>query len=318
MRAEQELSDLRQSHDELLNRLDAEQQALALAREEAKELHLRLETDTVAQTELEQLKTELDDQRAQRERVELELREQLEDAKTQRKDLETAWAEAVERNMRVEEELASLWHEQDTLNGKLKAEQLAAADSKQRADELEGRLRRNTAELTRAKADLEKQTAQLDRAESEEREQLETAKALTKKLETAWAGAVERNKRVEAELAALRQQRDQLNGQLAEARLAITETRQRAESLEYRLQQATSELDRVKSSRANTKPAAEHPPTGPAATRPRTVTRQLPTQPLRTRVQPIVRAETPPTRQTATDDLFPPSALKVERYNLKP
>jgi hypothetical protein len=126
--------------------------------------------------ELQPIKTTYEKQQGERERAEAKLREQLEAAKTQKKEIESAWSTAVERTVQFEEELASLRRERDEMSKRLSSER--------------------------------------QRHDGESSQQLETARALAKKLETAWTTALERNKRVEAELASLRRERDDLAAKL--------------------------------------------------------------------------------------------------------
>src|SRR5262249_10784050 len=78
------------------------------------------------------------------------------------------------------------------------------------------------------------------------REQLENAKSQRRILEAASAGAVERHKHVEEELASLRRERDALNSKLTNEQLEVAESRRQAEDLQSRLSQNTAELERVK------------------------------------------------------------------------
>lgn len=151
-----------------------------------------------------------------------------------------------ERSKRFEQELAALRKERDDLNGRLTAEQHAVAESRRRAEELEGRLRDNSAAYEIAKTELDKQTTERKRSEAEWRGQLENAKALTRTLEAACAEAVERNSRFEGELACLQLQRDELQKKLVEEQQTAAEPQQRVEELEMRLSENAAELERVK------------------------------------------------------------------------
>src|SRR5712692_4206911 len=127
------------------------------------------------------------------------------------KKLEAAWLKAHERNKRFEQELAGLRQLHEELNGKLTAEQQAAAESKRRAEELESRLRENTAELERVKAELQK---------------------------------AERSEHFELQLTNLQQVRDELSGELKSEQQAAARSDQRSEDLENRLRENTAELER--------------------------------------------------------------------------
>ncbi|HYT61930.1 MAG TPA: hypothetical protein VEL06_17250, partial [Haliangiales bacterium] len=81
--------------------------------------------------------------------------------------------------------------------------------------------------------------------ESKWREQLNGAKAAAEKAETACKQEAQRSRAVEAELAGLRQVRDELNGKLAAAQQAAAESRRRGEELESGLRAKTEELKRA-------------------------------------------------------------------------
>ena len=105
---------------------------------------------------------------------------------------------------------------------KLQAAQQTAAEATWRADDMERRLGRNAVELENIKAEFEKRNAEIEAAEAEWREQLDSANALTRKLDAAWTTAVERNRCYEAELTGLRLQCDKLEAKLGpEASAAV-------------------------------------------------------------------------------------------------
>jgi len=113
------------------------------------------------------------------------------------------------------------------------------------AQELERRLERNTAELKRVGAEAERQRSEQERADSEWREQLEAAKALARKLDTAWTGATERNRRFEGEAAELRQEREELLGKLAAALREAADSKARISDLESQVNRIAAEFERV-------------------------------------------------------------------------
>jgi chromosome segregation ATPase len=113
-------------------------------------------------------------------------------------------AEQAERGKRVEAELRALRGERDDLNARLANEQQDAVTTVRRAEELEEQLARNAAEAERAKAELARQNEAHQLSESEWKEQLDSAWSMKSKLEAECAGALERNKQVEEELAKLR------------------------------------------------------------------------------------------------------------------
>jgi chromosome segregation ATPase len=143
-------------------------------------------------------------------------------------------------------ELADLREVRDELNTKLAAEQQASGEIRRRAEDLEGSLRRRTAEVEHIKADKERQAAERQRLEGEWQKQLGTAEALTKKLEAACQEITERNKRFEEEVAGLRQSRDELETKLTAEREKATESKKRIEELKRLLRQNEAELERAK------------------------------------------------------------------------
>jgi chromosome segregation ATPase len=154
--------------------------------------------------------------------------------------------EQAERSKRFEEELVSLRQERDELNSKLEGEQKGASESERRALELEARLGRNATELERAKAELQKLTAEREQSESSWRQQLDTVWVAKKEVEGAWAGAVERNKHVEKELANLREEHDELASKLAAEQKAVTDSQQRAKEVANRLNRNAADSDRAR------------------------------------------------------------------------
>jgi chromosome segregation ATPase len=153
--------------------------------------------------------------------------------------------EQAERSKRFEEELVSLRQERDELNSKLESEQKGGGESTRRALELEARMTRNAAELERVKAQLEKEAAERQRSESSWREQFDTVCIAKKEVEGAWAGAVERNKLVEEELANLRREHEELAGKLAAEQKAAADSKERAKEVANRLNRNAADSDRA-------------------------------------------------------------------------
>ena len=242
-RFEAELAALRREHDKLTAELETAQQAATAATRRAEDCQSRLTRNT---DELARVRADLEKQDAEYQRSESRWREQLETAKAQKREVDASWESAVERTMRFEQELAGLRLERDELKGKLKTQQQETARLLRQTEDLESRLQRTTAEHDRVQAELERHNAERERSGSERSQQRETAKVLTRKLETARAGAVERNKRVEGELAEIRHERDELQDKLTAEHVVAAEFRKRAEELENRLAQHAGELQRVR------------------------------------------------------------------------
>jgi chromosome segregation ATPase len=234
---------LRQERDELDDRLADEHRTTTESSRRAEAVERRL-----AQTaeELARVQAALDEQSLEGERMQAEWQQELSTARVRKEKAEMAWAESAEQNKRLEEELTGIRQEWNELKDKLTDEQHSIAESARRAEATEHRLTQNTEELERTKAELDKQAEEHECAESEWREQLAASKALTRKLETAWAGAAERSKRVEDELSTLRKEVEELGGKLTAEQLAASELRRRAESSERRARQYALELERAR------------------------------------------------------------------------
>ncbi len=241
-RFEEQLLGLRKERDELDRLLAAERLGTDESTRRAAELEALLTNNTAA---LEHVKAELEKQAAERQQSESSWREQLDTAWTARRELEGAWAGAVERNVRFEEELASLRREHDELSRKLATEQKAAADSKERAKELESRLSCNAVNSDRARSELEKQIAKREEADAEWRKQLEAARTLQAKLESSLTEATERSRRLEEEQAAWRKERDELQTRVKAEQQTAVEAGRRADELQRRVDQNTAEVERL-------------------------------------------------------------------------
>jgi len=244
-RFEQEQVTLRQERDQLNSKLSSEQQAASESTRRAQELASLLERNAA---EFARTKAELEQQAAERQKVESSFREQLDTAFVMKKELEGAWAGAVEKNKKVEEELALLRKEHDELQDHLKTEQQAAADSGKRAKEVAHSLGRNAAEFDRIKAELEKQAAEREQAEAEWREELRAAKSRKEKLEAAWTEAVERNRHLEDEASTFRRERDALKTEIKLERQQAADAGRQIEELQRRLDRQAAELHPIKSS----------------------------------------------------------------------
>ena len=241
-RFDKELSSLRTERDALDAKLASEQKETAESIRRAEELECQLSQNA---SESERAKAELEQLTAERERSETVWREQLDTAFIAKKELAGAWAGAVEQNKRLEEELGKLRREQDELHGNLAAEQQAAAQSKDRASDVESLLNRNASESERIRAELEKQNAEMERMQAEWREQLESAEAVKASLESSLDEARQRNKSFEDEVETLQQERDGLQGELTAELQAAAESTRRDSEAESQLDQSAAELARL-------------------------------------------------------------------------
>lgn len=235
-RFEQEMTTLRQERDELTAKFTTEQREATDSARRAEELESRLSRNAA---EFERAKTELEKQFAERSAI----REQLDTAVVAKKELEGA-------NKRFEEELANLRREQDELHNKLVEEQKVAVESKERAKAVESRLGRNAADADRIKVELEKQEAERERTEAEWREQLDSVQALRARLELSLTEAKDRIKRLEIELSDLREERNDLKGQLVDGEEVVANSTRKADDLQTRLDKNVTELDQLKAALA--------------------------------------------------------------------
>jgi PAS domain S-box-containing protein len=211
-RLEEEMAALRSERDELQERMKTEQQSAEESSRRADDLQRKVDQNA---GELAQVTAELKQLSTERQEAEARAGEQQESAQALTRKLEADWTTAVERNVRFEEELVTLRKERDGLTLQIKTEKRATADAAHQATELQRRLERNAAELQRLTAEVGKKRSERARVETEGRDQLEAAKALARKLDSAWTTATERSRRFEAEVAALRQERAELQGKLA-------------------------------------------------------------------------------------------------------
>jgi len=237
-RLEEERAALQKRGDELSARLASEQKAAVEfgRRVEESRTHRGRES-----AQVEQRRAELDREMAERDSTLTKTLEQLEAVRVEKKDVESAWTTAVDRNVQLEEEVTVLRRERDELNAKAKTEQQAALEARRRAEESDSRCTRLTAELERSKGAKDKKHSERDRYESEWTEQLNAAKALTRKLETAWNGAVERSRTLEEELRSIRQEHDRVQSNLAAEQQVAVALRERVRALESRLKEKSPE-----------------------------------------------------------------------------
>jgi len=261
---ESQLAILEQLRDELGGKLTAEQQAAAKSRQRGEELESRLQESA---TELERVRAEYDKQAEEQARLESELRAQLDAAKAAAEQAEAALQleaannrgfeerlrvfgnslrlQQVESSERFENELTTLQQVRDELGSKLAAEHRAAAESRQRSEELENQLRESAVELERVRAELTRHSKEQAQLESDQRAQLDAGRAATEKAEAAWLEEAERSKRFEEELEDLRQERDELNQKFTAEQQAVAASGRQSQEWENGLRETAAELERV-------------------------------------------------------------------------
>jgi DNA-binding response OmpR family regulator len=240
---EEELAGVRQSRDELEDRFLAGQEAVAKSQQEIKDLQ---ELQGQRSAELDRVKAELEQQTAERARLESEWREQLSAATAVAGQTEALLKEKEAWSHMLEEELAALRKSRDELQGKFAAGQEAAAKSQQEIEDLQKLQCQSIADLDRAKTELEQQTAERARLESEWREQLNTAKAAAGQMEALLKENEARCRQLEEELAGLRQVRDDLQGKFAAGQEAAAKSQQEIKELQKLQRQSGAELKRAK------------------------------------------------------------------------
>src|SRR5206468_1252351 len=240
--------------EELSSKLAATQQAAGESKRQSEDQENRLRE---GMEQLEHTKSELEQQDAERARLESELGDQLKATKAAAEKAEGACREEAQRSKRFEGEWASLQQQREELSGKLAAEQQAAGQSRRWTEELEKQLSERNHQVEHAKTGLEQHATAPARLESELGEQLEVAKAAAEKAEAAAAKAesacreeAKRSKQFEEELDGQQKQGEELSGKLATAQQAAGESKRRREELEKRLRESTGETERAKTERA--------------------------------------------------------------------
>lgn len=262
---EAQLKALEQVREALRGELRTEQQVSAESRQRSKELENRLQENSA---ELDRVKADADKHSAEQARLESELHAQLDAANLAAGHAEAALKEKAAQCTQFETQLATLEKLRDELGDKLATEEKAGAESRQRSEELENRLRESAAELDRVKAERDKQVEEQARLESELRAQLDAAKTAAGQAEAALneqtaqnrafeerlrlfgnslrLQQIESTERFEGELASLRQVRDELGNKLTVEQQAATEASRRSEELGNELRETAAELERVR------------------------------------------------------------------------
>lgn len=212
-RFEEEVAGLRQVREELKTKLAAEEKAAADSKLRIVELERKLRDNG---QELEHIKGELGKS---------------------------------DRTKQAEGELAKLYELRERLSNQLTAEQQITTTSAQQTEELEFKLRSNTAELNRLKVEHDRQAEEQTRLQSELRAQLETAQAAAREADSALKRKAQECARFEKQIGRMQKTRDELQSRLSSALNTATESEQRSVDLENELRQAAAELERIKAER---------------------------------------------------------------------
>jgi PAS domain S-box-containing protein len=214
---QQQLEESRRSGEQL-NKISVELEQAKAAGRRADVLEQQLR-DTKA--ELERLRASGNQHADRQATLESELRAQLTSAKAAAEQAATNLKQRTAQCEQFQKELAALRHSQEEVKG-------GVAQSRQRAEELERQLREKTSECERAKVQQDKAVQERAGLESAFRTELEDGKSGLREAE-------EYGKRLEGELAGLRQQRNDLT-------LSNRE-------LDARLQQTLAGFERLKTER---------------------------------------------------------------------
>jgi chromosome segregation ATPase len=222
MRLEEELAKLRQEHDELSQKLVAEQTAAADASLRAKEVESCLSHNAA---DSDRARAELERQKTERQQAELEWREEIEAAKALSSRLDCALAEATEQIKRLGHDAEVLQHDRDELQRRLLAEgqtsqghirkleadwsaatdrsrtlETQLTDLQRELDELVAKLAADQnalADAERAHATLENLTSERELAEAEICEQLRAANAHNSELKRSLSDGAARIEQLE-------------------------------------------------------------------------------------------------------------------------
>ncbi len=257
---EQELARLNQAREELNSKLAREEQAAGEARRRSEEMERQLAART---EELQRVKTEMDRHAAERKALETQLQQQVATANAAAEQARREFQQETTLFHRSKEEVDALRQARDELNAKFEREQHAAAESRRHSEELESKLQASSQELTHLRAELEKHVNERAALVNNSSKQLTAAKAAAAKAEKAYQEQLKRTAKFEKELAALRQDRTQLDGKLktelkstAKSKRKIKELEDRANAHVTDLEKARKELEKQLSERARVE--AEH------------------------------------------------------------
>jgi PAS domain S-box-containing protein len=228
-RAERDLMNLRHGYDEVNAKLTAELHASAEAKRRVRDLE-NAARDSAA--EVERANALLQKHNVERNRIGSEWQDQIDSAKEAAERAEAAHKQEAQRATRLERDLATLRERYDEMDGKVAAEQRAAAEARRRMKEMETQLRDNTAELERALEEREKHVQGRGAIESELRAQLNAVRADAERIETNLKEKVAQFNRLEQEMANLRYERDELQNKYAIEKDAGAKAKRRIKQLE--------------------------------------------------------------------------------------
>jgi PAS domain S-box-containing protein len=220
-RLENELSTLQRVHQELSGNFTDEQRTSVESRRRVEELERRLRESAA---ELESIKDQRERAEKGRSTLETSLHTELSEAKT-------AAEQADERSQQLADELATLRHERDELSARFAAEGQATAEIQRRNQELETQLREA---LTR----LQQQAQPGSTEEATSQEQQPGRRTA--------AGDTTQSRRLEREVANLRQERHELHAKCVAEKQAGTKAKRRIKELEKQLREIASGFNTAK------------------------------------------------------------------------
>ena len=241
--AEAQLASLYEVRDRLSNQLTSEQEVRAEAQQRTDALERELRTNTL---ELNRLKVEHDRQAEEQARQQSELRAQLDAAQSAARETDAALKRKAQECARFEKQIVKIEKARIDLESRLSTAQGAMRESQQRAEALENELNEAADELERVKTERDRQHASL---EAEMQEKLNAALQAKEAVESSVRGQTDRNRELERQLAALREDRDALAVQLRTEKQLAAEAKRRDKEAETRVQNLTAEVQRLKAER---------------------------------------------------------------------
>ena len=238
---EQELARLKLAREELNARLTRGEQAAAEVRRRSEEMERQLAAKT---SELDRVKGELDRHAEERKTLEMQLQEQVASANAATEQARRQFQEETTLFHRSKEEVDALRRARDELNSQLETEHHAAAESRRRTEELEGKLQASSQELAHLRAELEKHVNERAALVTASSRQLNATKAAAAKAEKAYQEQLKRAARFENELAALREDRKAEQSSTAKSKRKIQELEKQAVAHAGELEKARTQFEK--------------------------------------------------------------------------
>lgn len=241
--AEGQLASLYEVRDRLSNQLTSEQQTTAASQQRTENLENELRANTL---DLNRLKVEHDRHVEEQARQQSELRAQLDAAQSSARETDAALKRKAQECARFEKQIGRIEKARIEIEARLNTAQTAIRESDQRAEALASELREAADELDRVKNERDRQHASL---EQELNEKLNAALQAKEAVENTSREQGERNRELQQELAALREDREALAVQLQTEKQLAAEAKRRDKEAEGKLHNLTGEVQRLKAER---------------------------------------------------------------------